>query len=90
MSLFGRTEYMLTAEERIAALMSWAENSYLYAPSLQTGDIDGMRGLLATKHIRKGGLLMSVPRAMAMAVHEGDPCPFPMFMGDAEWNTFPE
>lgn len=78
------------AEERVAALMSWAENSDLYAPRLQTGQVNGMRGLLASKQIKKGGLLMSIPRAMALAVHEGAPCPFPMFMGDAEWNTFPE
>lgn len=86
----NRSVYTLTAGERVAALMSWAENSDLYAPRLQSGQVNGMRGLVATKKIKKGGLLMSIPRAMALAVHEGAPCPFPMFMGDAEWNTFPE
>lgn len=85
-----RALYTLAAAARIAAMMSWAENNDLYVPRLRTGQINGMRGLVATSKIRKGGLLLSIPRAMALAVHEGGPCPFPMFMGDAEWNSLPE
>lgn len=81
---------VLVAEDRIAGLMTWAENNGLYAPRLQTGQVDGMRGLIATKQIKKGGLLLRVPRAMSLSVYEGGECPFPMFMGNAEWNTFPE
>lgn len=82
--------HTMTAEDRIAGLVTWADNNDLYAPSLQTGHVNGMRGLIVTKQIKKGGLLLSIPRAMTLSVHEGAPCPFPKFMGDAEWNTFPE
>ena len=81
---------MITTEDRTASLMKWAESNDLYAPRLKPGYVNGMRGLITTKQIKKGGLLLSIPRAMSLSVHEGAPSPFPMFTGDTEWNTFPE
>ena len=88
--IFIKIVHTLTAEDRVAGLVTWAENNDLQAPRLQTGHVSGMRGLITTKQIKKGGLLLSIPTAMTLSVHEGAPSPFPKFMGDAEWNTFPE
>ena len=81
---------MIASEERINNEVRWAKNNGIYFPKLQVGHVNGMRGLSVTKHIKKGGLLMSIPRQMALSVREGGPCPFPMFMGDAEWGRLPE
>ena len=80
----------LNADDCLDGLLKWAHANDLYAPKLQAQQVNGIRGLFATKKIKAGGLLMSVPRTMALSVHEDAPCPFPMFMSDADWRSIPE
>ena len=76
---------MHAAAGRIDDLMNWADNSGIFAPRLHAGHVDGMRGLLASKHIKKGGLLLDIPKALALSVYDGGPNPLSMFMSDADW-----
>ena len=71
-------------------LLRWASQSGLYLPKLQPGTKNGMRGMVATNQVKKGGLLLSVPRAKALIVHDGDPSPFPSLLSDEEWSLASE
>ncbi|DBA83878.1 TPA: hypothetical protein ACH3X1_006386 [Trebouxia sp. C0004] len=73
-------------EDRIDGLLKWSSSGGIYAPRLQAGHVDGMRGMIATKTIKKGGLMMSIPREMALIVQDGTASPFPWLLSDEDWS----
>jgi len=46
--------------------------------------------MIVAKKIKKGGLLMSIPRDKALTVHEGAPSPLPWLLPDDEWSLVSE
>ena len=78
---------LLVAEDRIDGLLQWASTVDIYAPRLQAGHINGLRGMIAAKKIKKGGLLMSIPRKKALMVQDTTISPFPELLTDEEWSV---
>ncbi|KAA6420610.1 MAG: hypothetical protein FRX49_09403 [Trebouxia sp. A1-2] len=74
-------------EDRIDDLLKWSADGGIYAPRLQAGHINGMRGMIATKSIKKGGLMMSIPREMALIAQDGTASPFPWLLSDEDWSS---
>ena len=71
-------------------LLKWAKAKGIHAPNVQAGQANGMRGLIATKPIKKNGLLLSIPRKAALIIHDGDPSPFPHLVDEEEWAQLPQ
>ena len=67
-------------------MLKWSSSVGIYAPRLQAGHINGMRGMIATKVIKKGGLMMSIPREMALIVQDGAASPFSWLLSDEDWS----
>ena len=59
------------------ALESWARQSGLSYSGWKVGEINGIRGAVATKSLKAGDILVTAPKASVLMVRAGDQCPLP-------------
>lgn len=52
-------------------------------------DIAGVRGMAATEAVKRGDMLVSLPRSAALLAAPGQQCPFPEWVHPAFWDGKP-
>lgn len=67
------------------ALESWARQSGLSYSGWKVGEINGIRGAVATKSLKAGDILVTAPKRSVLMVRAGDQCPLPPDFIDAQY-----
>lgn len=73
------------------ALENWARSQGLSYSGWKVGEINGIRGAVATKSLQAGDVIVTAPKHSVLMVREGDSCPLPPdFINAQYWDEMVE